>query len=386
MTKRDDDEEQAETEGGDELDQQDVLRRHVELGPLRRGLSACGRLREALEAQGDRGGDDLPHPEDADETRDRDGADADGFDKGAEDPGGVHLGDGVGGPRIVEGAHLAAEDIDRRHHHQHGQDRTRRDDRRIADPDDVAESEERRNGRQLDLDPEIRADPAEQHRTRQLGVPEVKRLDAEIKERTHREGDQQDLAGASGRALAGDQDVVDRRGLGEGQLAVEVLHEVLAQRNDQHDPERTTDEAGEEDLPPGDRHLVDVHGGHHEGRPGGHHPGRLTHRLDHDVLEDGAADGLELTEEDRQDGDGDRDLDGVAGAQRHVGPGDGEEHHHAEPDSDGPGSDLGSQIVGRDDGLVDLTRFEFAVGVGGQQLRVDRLRFLHHSSIKDCGK
>ncbi len=214
----------------------------------------------------------------------------------------------------------------------------------------------------------------------------MKRLDGEVEKRTDGERDQQDLAGAAGRTLTGDQDVVDRRGFGERQLAVEIFDEVLPQRNDENHPEGAADETSEKNLPPGDIQLVDVHRRNDKGRTGGHDAGRLTDRLHHHVLEETADRLAHLSEEDRQNGDGNRCLDRVSGPQRHVCASCGEENHHGDPDSDGPQGDFRPKIVGGNDGRVDLTRFQFSVRVGGQQLRVHRLRFLHHSSIQDCGK
>ncbi len=187
---------------------------------------------------------------------------------------------------------------------------------------------------------------------------------------------------AAGRALAGNQNVVDGGRFREGELAVKLLHEVLAQRNDENHAEGAADEAGEKDLPPGDVELVDVERRHDKGRARGDDTGSLADTLDHDVFEDGAVGNSQLAKENRQNGDRDRGLDGVAGSQRHVRSGGGEDDDHRHTETDRPHGHLGAEIVRTDDRFVNLSRFQLAVRIRGQKLRGHRLRVFHQASIR----
>ena len=314
-----------------DLDQEHVAGKHVGLGARRRLHAAT---LEALEAQRDRAGDDLAHADDAEDGGNGDGADADRLDECFEELVGVHALDGVMMAGVDEVGNLRAEEVDQRPQHQAAEHRPGGDDGGVSEPNDVAEAEERRvpsidmSSRMDDiLSPKL----PEQRLGRHHRVPCAHRLDDEVVDGAQAEGHQQHFAGALGRALAGHQNFVDGGCLGEGELAVEVLHEVLAERNDEHGPQEAADGAGQERLPPMHGEPVDVERRDDERGAGGDHAGGLADGLHDDVLEDGAlAAAFQplAAEEDGQDGDGDGGFDGVGRLEGHVDAGGGEHDHH----------------------------------------------------------
>ncbi len=167
-------------------------------------------------------------------------------------------------------------------------------------------------------------------------VPQVEELDDQVVEEADTEGHEQDLAGRSLGPLAGGQHVGDRGPLGERQLTVQVLDEVPAQGDQQHDPEVSADQAGQEDLQERRLQVEDVERRDGEDRPGHDDAGGLPDGLDDHVFEQGAATGEEGPEKHRQNGDRDRGLDHVAGLQSDVGGGKGEDDHHDDAEDHRP--------------------------------------------------
>ena len=172
-------------------------------------------------------------------------------------------------------------------------------------------------------------------------------------------------------AFTAHEDLRRRRGLRERILAVHLLHEILAERNQEQDAQYAAQQGTEEHLPEIDLHPEDVDG--REGEDGTRHDGAgaAADGLDDDVL----GESVFLLEGAREahgdDGDRDRRLEHLPDLEAEVGRRGGEQHHHQDAETDGIRGDLGILFRRVQDGNVFLAGLQLTLRI----LR-ERYRFL----------
>ncbi len=125
--------------------------------------------------------------------------------------------------------------------------------------------------------------------------------------------------------LAGDQDFSDGRGLGIGEQAVHVAHEVTTQRDEEEDAETSAGEADEDGLHRVGIEIEDVEGGKGEDGARHHAASSAADAGDDDVLKQGGAATVGAREANGEDGDGDRRLHYLADFEAGVGRSNGKD-------------------------------------------------------------
>ena len=204
------------------------------------------------------------------------------------------------------------------------------------------------------------------------------------------EGGHGQLLGLVAGLLACHQDLGGGGGLGPGEDAVVLDHEVVAQGHQEQDADAAAQEAHDDHLPQRGHGYAaarrvgqDVEGGDGEGRAAHHVAAVGADALDDDVFQDGVLAGEEAGQAHGQDGDGDGGLDALAQLQGQVGGGHAEDGAEDEPHDDGPGRGLWHVVLGhqRDIGLPRLQR---PPRIKGQALDLLRFRSVGHHRLLKC--
>ena len=214
-------EEDERDDDGEDGGDADESEREVTLGALghcRVGLSAF----HLLGSQSDGALDDAPRLDDADDARHGDASDADALAVGLEDLFRRHVAHGSrdGGVPLVEHG-VAPDESDARHDEPPHGERAEADDERIAEADDVAQSEH--SGTRVHLEHQFRLvgqllSPC--HDTRgEILVPPSERGDDEVVESAHDARDEQ-RPSLVATLLARYEHLRGGRGFGEGVFAV----------------------------------------------------------------------------------------------------------------------------------------------------------------------
>ncbi len=277
-----------------------------------------------------------------------------------------------------------ADRVHQRHQHEVREKRSGADDGRVADADDIADADdggvvEDAQGHELALEDLPEADRPE----RQLFGPGVKGRGEPVVEGAEAGREGEDL-GLAADLLAGHQDLGGGRSFGPRQLAVELDHEVVAQRDEEQDAETAAEEGNDDDLEHG--RLGDPrarfgrqHVERRDGEDGARHDVRRVgaDRLHDDVFEDRAAPGEKRRQPDREDGDRDRRLDALADPEREIGGGHRKERAEKQAHRHRPRRHLVDAGLVRHHRNIGLARLQRTPRVLRQAFDRGRLAVLH---------
>ena len=216
--------------------------------------------------------------------------------------------------------HARCEITDQRNQHEPHGKRTGTDVGRIFQSDDVAQAQHGGSGIDLEDHLELVGDHLAPggHAGRNGIGPQTDRTGHEVIQTTHQSADGEHL-GLITLLFARDQDLGRRGGLGEGILAVHVLHEVAAEGNQQHDTQHAAEERREEDLVELRLQTENVKCRQGEDRTGDDHARTGADGLDNGVLTEHVLLARERTHSHGDDGDRDGRLEHLAHLQPQIG-------------------------------------------------------------------
>ena len=302
---------------------------------------------------------------DAEDARGGDGADADEAHVAAEDLRRRHLRD-RNGARIDRRGVVAADHPDQRHQHQVGEHAAGAENHRTAQSHHVAQAEDEADGVEAQRDAGLVGERADDGHELEIEIllPDVEGGDQKIVDARNRGGLQQQFR-LRAALLAGDQDLGDGGGLGVGKDAVHVAHEVAAQRNQEEDAQAAAGHADEDGLHRVRIELQDVERGQREDGARDHRSRQPADAGDDHVFQQCAAPRIDAREADRQDGDRDRGLHHLPHLQPGVGGGDGEDDAQKDAPSHRARRQFGELLRCRHRRLVDRPGRERGVGIGG---------------------
>ena len=294
------------------------------------------------------------------------------------------------GHALADGDRLSVGEMaDERNQYEPYGKRTGADVRGIAEPDDIAQTEYGGSG--IDLEDELRLigqqrSPLGQTRRDVLGPP-AERANREVVQSSDQTAAGQQL-GLIALLLAGHEYLGRRGGLGKRVFPVHVLDEILAERDQQQNPEQAAEKRRQEYLVEMSLQPQNVERRQRKDRSGDDHARAGADRLDDDVLSEHAAAAGQIADADGDDRDRDSGLEHLSDPQAEISGGSREDdrHHDAEHDRiDGhlfrlgrsghhgrvlfAGGELPVGIIRKRSGL-----FGFLFHISGLVLSSDRLR------------
>ena len=323
-----------------------------------------------LHGQLHRTDDDFTAFPDADHAAHGNGADTHRAYEVFEYVAGIH---GSQGRQLVQDpvyGHALAEDADHGNQDPPAEERTTGNDQGIAQANDIAQTEHRSFSQHVVFQAHLLADFLAKAKggRRESFAPEAEGLVTEELER-HRDATTLDQhAGLIAAGLADDEHLGRSRRFGEREFAVHVLDEITAERNQQQDTQKATQQGGKAHLPE-IRQFVqaqNINARQRKNRASHHHARGRADRLDHDVLLQDVLLAQTRRDANGQDGDGDGRLEHLTDFQAQVGcrgrKDDGKEDTHQE----GIACHFGHDARSRHHRHILFTRLQLAISVFGQ--------------------
>ena len=278
---------------------------------------------------------------------------------------GSHLAHGRGDAGTHQVQHVAAPDeVHQRDDDQPHQEGAAADDEGIFKADDIAQSQHGRAGvhlqDQLGLVGHGCA-PAHHRGGDGLG-PGAEGGDHEVVQTADETGGDKGL-GTGTAALTADEHLRGGGGFRERILSVHLLHEVLAERDQEQDAQHAAQQRAADHFPEIHLHAQDVDGGQGEDGAGHNGSAAAADALDDDILRETLLQAQGAGQTHGDDGDGDGCLEHLAHLEAEVCRSGAEQDNHQDTNAYRIRSGFGVFLRGIQDGLVRFAGFQFPVRV-----------------------
>src|SRR5208337_948662 len=204
---------------------------------------------EGVQCDAERSSNHAQRLENADQSGGRDGAHADEAHIVTVNVRGCHLRNGDGGGIQADVAHVAPDEPDHRDEHEVHQNAASAKDQGNAQSHHVAQAEDEADG--IEIEDHAPALGQRLHHREELKIqvllPDVESGDKEVVNPGN-DGGLNQQPGWGTAFLASHEHFGDRRGFGEGELAVHFAHKVAPQRNEEENAKAAPGQADEDGL------------------------------------------------------------------------------------------------------------------------------------------